>query len=186
MGGKTTDTYTAAGQQMLKSIAKLEKKPYVKVGFPVDAFNKKKKRDQSNKISSAKLVRSLLRDMGADIAAENEPYTLGEVAVANEFGTDTIPARSFIGSTHDREQKRWWEVTKALKIKVLLLTVSIPKALGLLGEIIKKDIQATIRKGGEPYVPNAPSTIAKKGSTNPLIDTGQMVNGVTYERVNAD
>jgi hypothetical protein len=31
------------------------------------------------------------------------------------------------------------------------------------------------------FEPNAPSTIAKKGSSHPLIDTGQEKNSVTWE-----
>lgn len=34
--------------------------------------------------------------------------------------------------------------------------------------------------GGVPP-PNAPSTVAKKGSSTPLIDTGQLMNSITYE-----
>ena len=33
---------------------------------------------------------------------------------------------------------------------------------------------------GTKLAPNAPSTIAKKGSSNPLIDTGAMMNSITY------
>ena len=31
------------------------------------------------------------------------------------------------------------------------------------------------------FVPNAPSTIRKKGSDKPLIDTGQLRQGVSYK-----
>ena len=34
---------------------------------------------------------------------------------------------------------------------------------------------------GTHLAPNAPSTIAKKGSSTPLIDTGALLNSITYE-----
>jgi len=33
------------------------------------------------------------------------------------------------------------------------------------------------------HPPNAPITIARKGSSNPLIDTGQLMNSVTWQVV---
>lgn len=187
-GGQTRDELTDAGRKMMKAMAKLKGRPYVKVGFPTAAFAKQRKEDKT--VTQKQLVKSLLRDLGADIKV-GEPLTVGEIAVLNEFGTFTIPERSFLRSTHDANQKEWWEATKKLKLKILLLQVSVKQGLGFLGEIIKRDIQATIRKGGVPYTPNAPSTIrqktrnGKKGD-KPLIDTAQMLNAVTYERVGAD
>ena len=48
-----------------------------------------------------------------------------------------------------------------------------------VGEVAVSEIQQSIVNLREP--PNAPSTIARKGSTNPLIDEGVMLGSVAYE-----
>ncbi len=50
-----------------------------------------------------------------------------------------------------------------------------------LGEFYQMKIQMTIRNAGSWAVPNAPSTVERKGSSSPLIDTGRMVQSVRYE-----
>ena len=51
------------------------------------------------------------------------------------------------------------------------------KQAGMVGEsACKKWIT-----DGTHLAPNAPSTIAKKGSSKPLIDTGALLNSITYE-----
>ncbi len=46
---------------------------------------------------------------------------------------------------------------------------------------LEKNIKAVIREGGIPYIPNAPATIRRKGSSHPLIDTGEMLRSVTTD-----
>jgi hypothetical protein len=113
---------------------------------------------------------------------------LAELAAVHEFGSDDghIPERGPIRATHDKRQGHWVDSVAKLKLKVLSGEMSVRQALGILGEMMISDIKAAYRRGGDPYVPNAESTKAAKGSSTPLIDTGQLVNGVTYERVNAD
>ena len=43
---------------------------------------------------------------------------------------------------------------------------------------MKGIVQKTIKEGS--FVPNAPSTIRKKGSDKPLIDTGRLRQSVNY------
>lgn len=58
---------------------------------------------------------------------------------------------------------------------------NIKQAMGLLGEVVQQDIQDAIVKLKSP--PNAESTIAKKKSDNPLIDTGQLVSSIRWAYV---
>ena len=46
---------------------------------------------------------------------------------------------------------------------------------------LEKNIKGVIREGGIPYIPNAPATIRRKGSSHPLIDTGAMLRSVTAD-----
>lgn len=94
-----------------------------------------------------------------------------------------IPERSFIRSTVDKNNN-YKEVIR--KLGLALITgklTTIPDALKVLGEKITSDIKRSIEQGIPP--PNAPSTIRQKGSSKPLIDSGQMKNAVTYD-VHAD
>jgi hypothetical protein len=51
--------------------------------------------------------------------------------------------------------------------------------LSKLGIMAQGDIQGEITSLSTP--PNAPSTIRRKGSSNPLIDSGEMRGAVTYK-----
>lgn len=115
---------------------------------------------------------------------DNEPYdgsgaTLAQVATFNEFGTEHIPARPFIRSTFDEQVGEWERLVALVERRLIAGTMSISQALKLLGAKIVADIQAKITDG--PHEPNRPSTIAKKGSTSPLIDTGRLRQSVTFE-----
>jgi len=56
--------------------------------------------------------------------------------------------------------------------------ITMRKFLGRLGEWFKSEIQNKIDILQSPR--NAPSTIARKGSANPLIDTGQMKQSIAH------
>lgn len=108
---------------------------------------------------------------------DKEGTSLAEIGFYNEFGTRTIPARSFIRSTHD-DKNGWRDLTQRLYASVLDLKRPAKQALGLLGTAAQDDIKRKITDLDAP--PNAPSTIALKGSSNPLIDTGQMRASIRF------
>ena len=110
-----------------------------------------------------------LEDTGVDIL---------NVAVWNEFGTSTIPARPFIMQTWDKRRAEIYKFTQAIATRVIEGKAAAKESANQLGAKVKSMIQQTIRDG--EFVPNAPSTIKKKGSSNPLIDTGTMRQSVTY------
>lgn len=101
---------------------------------------------------------------------------LADIATFNEFGTDTIPARSFLRSTVD-ENKNYDAEIRAL-VRNLGARGAL-QALELLGMKITADVKRKIVELDEP--PNAPATVEKKGSSNPLIDTGRLRQGIDYE-----
>ena len=164
----TKDVITPAGVKVLAALAALKSRPHVKVGVLQADFDQPKAEDKA---------------MGKGKNAKPPQFakitTLGVVAVANEFGTDTIPERSFIRSTHDENAEKWREETDKLREKVIEGSMSTEVALKRLGTIIKSAIQAKIRSNIPP--PNAPETEARKHSSNTLINTGQLLNGIDYE-----
>lgn len=54
-----------------------------------------------------------------------------------------------------------------------------PRVLALMGEDIKGGLQESINSLDSP--PLAPSTVAAKGFSKPLIDSSHMINSVDYE-----
>jgi hypothetical protein len=151
--------------------------------------------------------RRLVRDMGT---ASKQPYTkvgilsehgAGEthpdedgkskismvgLAAVHEFGTRTVPARSFIGDTIDIKRREIDAFREKLVGKVYDGKLSPTRALGLLGEKAVLLMKRRIKEGIDP--PLHPLTIVKKTiagkrGTTPLIDTGRMWNAIAQEVV---
>lgn len=107
-------------------------------------------------------------------AKYNTGASVASVAFWNEYGTCRIPPRPFFRVAIEKNQKKWREVL-ANSIKQ---SGNAEDALGAMGAIAKGDIQQSITSLRTP--PNAISTILKKESSNPLIDTGMMRRSVAY------
>ena len=105
--------------------------------------------------------------------------TTGQVAVWNHFGTDTIPARPFISGPIEGQQTEIRALQARLAKGVFEGKLEIPQALEFIGRDLTSRIQKGIVDGIPP--PNAPSTIAQKKSSKPLIDTSQLLQSISYE-----
>ena len=115
-----------------------------------------------------------IRQDGTDLVA---------VAAANEFGVrkngkTVIPARSFIRSTRDEEQRKIDQNIDQGINSMYTGGDTMRKFLGKLGEWFKGRVQNKIDVLRSPR--NAPSTIARKKSSNPLVDTGQMKQQIAH------
>lgn len=106
---------------------------------------------------------------------------LAVIAAANEFGTARIPERSFLRSTVDSHQGDYEEeLGQGLARAVDGGGVQeVDRTLRRMGVRAVADVQTTMRELDTP--PNAPSTIERKGTDNPLIDTGQLRQSIDYE-----
>lgn len=104
--------------------------------------------------------------------------TIAEYAAYNEFGTSKIPERSFLRSTFDERLEVMRRMMASQYDSAMEGRTTIYDALRRIGLQHETDVKQKIRDLKTP--PNAPATIAKKGSANPLIDTGAMVNAVRY------
>lgn len=107
--------------------------------------------------------------------------TIAEVAAFNEFGTRHIPARPFVSTAFDENLSKYErqlarDVRKATGQGGFMTAETVANRLGLR---MQSDIQRKIVSLREP--PNAPATIRKKGSSNPLIDTGRMRQSISFE-----
>lgn len=111
-----------------------------------------------------------------------DPITLVELAAIHEFGAPEagIPERSFLRSTFIDKRAQLEEFVAKLTQAVYKGRVAPQQALGLLGEWASSQVRATIKSGPHIPPPLKPATVARKGSTRPLVDTSQLANSVTY------
>ena len=103
-----------------------------------------------------------------------------DIAVYNHFGTATIPARPFVSDCAEKNAGQIQEAQKRLVYRVYQGSLSADGALAQLGAWYVNVQKGHILHGG--WTPNAPATIKRKGSNKPLVDTGQLVNTVDWER----
>lgn len=89
-----------------------------------------------------------------------------------------IPARSFVRSTMDENRGEYEMAGDHLWNQILEGEVTMHEALTILGQKIQGDIQEKIILISEP--PNSPETIRRKGSDNPLVDTGRLGGSIRY------
>lgn len=88
----------------------------------------------------------------------------------------TIPMRSYFRTMLAKESPAWGgNIADTLKAT----GYDGNKTLSLMGEKIKGQLQESIRNTDSP--PNAPSTVAKKGFNQPLVDSAHMLNSVDFE-----
>lgn len=107
---------------------------------------------------------------------------MASVATWNEFGTSRgIPARPFMAQTFAKKKAEIVDFIDKLRGAVFAGNGTFENALGEIGERYKSFIQKEIASGG--FAPNAPSTIAQKGSSKPLIDTGALRQSINWEIV---
>ncbi len=103
------------------------------------------------------------------------------VAAVNEFGAPDkgIPERPYFRKAlADSGTKRGISNLVKNKIDAKRMVIELPLANDI-GEFVGLQVQESIRSLRTP--PNAPDTIARKGSSNPLIDTGFMRQSVAHE-----
>lgn len=112
-------------------------------------------------------------------AGDEKGVSLAEIAAYHEFGTATIPERSFLRSTfYGHAAEGLAKMCAKLSKAILEGKMDETRALGLLGLWAVSEVRKTIRAGIEPEL--APATIAAKGSSLALVDTGQLINSITW------
>ena len=118
-------------------------------------------------------------EIGPDGAEVEGPHTVAEVAIWNHYGTSTIPARPFITLALELHKEELKKLQARLGVAIVMGKITLDQALQLLGVAAVGFIKQTIADGVPP--PNAPSTIARKGSSTPLINFGQLRGSITSD-----
>lgn len=102
-----------------------------------------------------------------------------DIATFHEFGTKNVPERSFIRSNDAKNKGKYKKMLQNGLVKMLKGEMEPYQVLGLLGEQASSDVKAGITAGIKPDL--KPETIERKGSSVPLIDTGQLRASITYK-----
>lgn len=109
---------------------------------------------------------------------EKDGADLCDIAMFNELGTSNTPSRPFMRDSVDKNEDK---INNFCKTQMKLLSsgkTTTEQMLKSIGVFQKGLVQKEIRDG--EFVPNAPSTIKRKGSDKPLIDTGTMRQSVNF------
>lgn len=91
----------------------------------------------------------------------------------------TIPERAFLRGGFDQNAEKILTTTEKVLGDVIDGTMSADQYAELVGLQLASAIKMFARDLKNP--PNSSFTVKMKGSSNPLVDTGAMINGITYE-----
>jgi len=92
-----------------------------------------------------------------------------------------IPERSFIRTTFDEQEKAWVDFAQKRLEKVVAGRMKARSMLDQIGAKMASDIQETIVEIKDPK--NAGMTVERKGSSNPLVDSGRLMQSITWRLV---
>lgn len=112
---------------------------------------------------------------------EEDGTPVAMIAAVHEYGAPEhgIPERPFLLVAIQKNRQKYVRLNRINLVKMLHGQMDEGQALGQLGEMAKGDVQLEIRNGD--FTPLNPATIKRKGSSRPLIDTGQMVQSIAWE-----
>lgn len=108
---------------------------------------------------------------------KGEPLTIAQIAEIHEYGLG-VPQRSWLRGFLDENDKQIRAVRSKLWRQLVELKIDSETAASRLGAWLVGGIKKRIAARIPP--PNAESTIARKGSSTPLIDTGQLRSAINY------
>lgn len=99
----------------------------------------------------------------------------------HQFGSEkrNIPPRPWLDKGAEQGADKYKKLAKNKITDVVTGDLSVDKYYQTLGEISVAEVRKYLRNGD--FTPLSPATIKRKGSSKPLIDTGQLRNSVTYE-----
>jgi hypothetical protein len=106
--------------------------------------------------------------------------TIATIAAVNNFGSadGRIPARPFLAPAIDKGAPQYQRLAELMIPKVLSSEMTMLMLLEQMGQLAEGHIKQEITDIDSP--PNAAATIARKGSDNPLIDTGAFRQSIRY------
>ena len=126
------------------------------------------------KLYGMEVVAGMLKDSGK---AENGASYV-DIATWNEYGTSRIPSRPFIRISADTNKAAWAKLAQQC-VNDVIDGDSPRDAAQVVGHRMVEDIRKVFGDTSKLKA-NAPSTIAKKGRNEPLVDSGEMRRRVNF------
>lgn len=116
-----------------------------------------------------------------DAAKPPTPITIAQIAAIHEFGAPeaNIPERAPIRGMLAEHGKDIRRLIKKVAGACIDGKMNKKQAIGIVCQKMADGLVAKIESNLPP--PNEPETVARKGSSKTLIDTGQMKNSVDWE-----
>ena len=131
-----------------------------------------------NHVNVNQILKDIARLDGTVVSAGVMDSKNATKAAINEYGTSKIPQRPFMRTAVSRHGKSWG-AKSAKAVQSVMKGMPISQVTELVGMQMKSDISSTLTNG--PWTPNSVVTVAKKGSSRPLIDTGELRASITYK-----
>lgn len=147
-------------------------------------------RDNLRQLTQSFVVAGLTKDSnpypdGTSVVSVATDHEFGSVGSrtytsprGNQVTVSGIPERSFLRSTFDERKDKWTKKGKLIIQQMLRTRVDANLFFSALGSSMRNDIRSKIKAIDTP--PNSKQVIEDKGSNNPLIDTGHMINEIEY------
>lgn len=102
-----------------------------------------------------------------------------EVAIWNNFGTESTPRRAFMELAAKWMQPEFKQMMKDAVRRINSGEIPLKQVLKLAAQMGEKQVRKAIMDGD--WEPNSPETIAVKQSKRPLVDSGDMRKYVTSD-----
>ncbi len=129
--------------------------------------------------ASASLTVGVHEAEGSAVSEKSGAVTLVQIASFHEFGTSRTPRRSFIADWSDEFEEEHKRQLRQMAQAVYKGTIpSAEQGLARLGNLYVGEVQRRISQGIAP--PLKPGTVKRKGSSMPLIDTGQLRSSIRF------
>ena len=157
-------------------IVRILKKSRVDITVGIRGAQARKKHVAAASDTAFSALESIDTETGEITESDVTPPTIADVATFNEFGTG-VPERSFLRSTFDAGTRKYFKLLKGVAQSTIEGKIAFNKGAALVGEVVVGDVKQAIADGVPP--PNAESTIEAKGSSTPLIDSGQLRGSIT-------
>jgi hypothetical protein len=113
-----------------------------------------------------------IAEVNPTYAKKGHNVSILEVAVWNNFGTNKIPRRPFMEQAKPKLEEAFSKLKKAHGRNLLRDDTQLDKMLHIAAVQSEAIVKAEITDGG--FVPDAPQTVMRKKSSQPLIDSGDM------------
>ncbi len=109
----------------------------------------------------------------------NADATMGQVAIWNEYGTPTTPARSWLRDYVDENEDLFAKQLGADTLRVIFAKEDERTVLGKRGSEYRHKLIGRIKRRIDPA--NAPRTLQNKRGNVPLIDTGAFLDALRWQ-----